>query len=211
MLLVWTRRDLQRRGLNATDAGRVALSVPPSRTSFWSQPHIAAVLAPAPLAGIARRADTPHDNLQSLLRDADELSGSLRALGAQAAVAGRQLLVAIDQGDREIAELSRSLDAGEEERLVAKIAALGDAGGNAPGSMRQLLEKQLALVRELSARLQEARDERSRKVELLRTLTLHLKSLRARCTEAPSEVPSLSERVRALCDEIGSQASRSFV
>jgi chromosome segregation ATPase len=184
----------------------VVLSVPASRTSFWARPHIAAVLAPVPRAETARRPDSPHDQLQSILRNADDLSGPLRALGAQAAVAARQLLASIEQADREIAELARSLDAGEEERLAEKIEALGAARGDASSPMRQLLAKQLELVRELSARLQDAREERSRKLELLKTLTLHLTSLRARAAEAPGEVPSLSERVRALCDEIGGQA-----
>ena len=205
-LLLRVRREIQRRGLDAADAARVALSVPPSRTSFWARPHIEAILAPAPRTEGVPRSDAPHDQLQSILRNADELSGALRPLGSQAAVAARQLLVSVDHVDREIAELTRSLDAGEEQRLVEKIAALGNAGGDAGAPMRQLLEKQLDLVRELSARLQEAREERSRKVELLRTLALHLTSLRARAAEAPGDVPSLSEHVRALCDEIRGQA-----
>ena len=206
VLMLRAKRELQRQGLDPADAARVVLSVPPSRASFWARPHIEAILAPVPRADASRRADSPHDQLQSILRHADELSGSLRALGAQAAVAARQLLASIEHADREIAELARSLDAGEEERLAEKIEALGAAPGDASASVRQLLEKQLELVRELSARLQESREERNRKLELLKTLALHLTSLRARAAEAPGEVPSLSDRVRALCDEIGGQA-----
>jgi chromosome segregation ATPase len=117
-------------------------------------------------------------------------------------VAARQLLVSIEHADRELAELARSLDAGEGERLAAKIEALG--GASAP--IRQLLEKQLELVRELQARIEEGREERNRRVEMLKTLALHLTSLRARAAETPGEAPSVSERVRALCDEIGGQA-----
>jgi len=203
VLMSRARSALQRQGLDPVDARRVVISVPPSRVSFWARPHIAAVLAPAPRGETARRADSPHDQLQSILRNAGELSGPLRALGAHAAVAARQLLVSIEHADREIAELARSLDAGEEQRLAEKIAALQ---GEASASVRQLLAKQLELVRELSARLQDAREERTRKLELLKTLALHLTSLRARAAEAPGEVPSLSDRVRALCDEIGGQA-----
>ena len=202
VLMVRSRRELQRQGLDPRDAARVVLAVPPSRASFWARPHIAAVLAPAAGAETPRRADSPHDQLQSILRNADELSGSLRPLGAQAAVAARQLLVSIEHADRELAELARSLDAGEGDRLAAKIEAFGDA--SVP--IRQLLEKQLDLVRELQARIEEGRDERNRKVEMLKTLALHVTSLRARAAETPGEVPSVSERVRALCDEIGGQA-----
>jgi chromosome segregation ATPase len=176
--------------------------VPPSRTSFWARPHVAAVLLLAPRPDAAYRADSPHDQLQSILRHADELSGPLRSLGAQAAVAARQLVVSIEQADRDIAELTRSLSAGEEQRLAEKIEALG--GASAP--IRQLLEKQLELVRELQTRIEEGREERNRRVEMLKTLALHLTSLRARAAETPGEVPSVSERVRALCDEIGGQA-----
>jgi serine/threonine-protein kinase len=202
VLMSRARRALERQGLDPADARRVAFTVPPSRASFWARPHIAAVLAPVTQAETARRAHSPHDQLQSILRQADELSGPLRALGAQAAVAGRQLLVSIEQADRHIAELARSLDVGEEQRLAEKIQALG--GASEP--IRQLLEKQLELVRELSARIEEGREERNRRVEMLKTLALHLTSLRARAAEAPGEVRSVSERVRALCDEIGGQA-----
>jgi hypothetical protein len=197
--------EMKRKGLGEADANRVAISVPPGRASFWARPHIAAVLAPAANDEAVRRTDSPHEQLQSVLRNADGLSGPLRTLGTQAAVAARQLLVSIEHADREIAELARSLDPGEEERLAAKIDALG--GVSAAGDVRPLLEKQLALVRELSTRIEEGRAERIRRVEMLKTLALHLASLRARASEAPAEVPSLSERVRQLCDEIGGQAS----
>jgi hypothetical protein len=188
VLMSRARRALERQGLDPSDARRVVFTVPPSRTSFWARPHIAAVLLPAPRADAAYRADSPHDQLQSILRNGDDLSGSLRTLGAQAAVAARQLLVSIEHADRELAELARSLDAGEEERLAARIAALGDSSAG----VRPLLEKQLELVRELSARIEEGREERNRRVEMLKTLALHLTSLRARAAEAPGEVPSLS-------------------
>ncbi len=208
MFVIWyvemrrARLELQRKGLEPADARRVMLIVPSSRTSFWKRPHIDAVLAPVAPAQNARRAASPHDQLQSILRDAGELSGPLRALGAQAAVAARQLVVAIEQAERDIAELTRSLDPAEEERLADKIESLGAASTD----VRRLMEKQLELVRELKARIEDGREERNRRIELLKTLALHLTSLRARAAEAPGEVPSIGDRVRALCDEIGSQA-----
>jgi hypothetical protein len=41
---------------------------------------------------------------------------------------------------------------------------------------------------------------------MLKTLALHLASLRARSVQAPADVGSLSDRVRALCDDIERQA-----
>ena len=199
--------ELTRKGLGPADANRVMYSVPPSRVSFWARPHIAAVLAPDARPEPSRQSDSPHDQLQSILRHADELSGPLRPLGAEAAVAGRQVIASIEHADREIAELARNLEPGEEQRLADKIEALAPVPGREDESapMRQLLEKQLDLIRGLSGRLDEAREARSRRVEMLKTLNLHLASLRARSAETPTEVRSLSERVRALCDEIGSQ------
>ncbi len=151
---------------------------------------------------------TSCDQLQSILRHADELPGPLRPLGAQAAAAARQLLASIDHSDREIAALARNLEPGEEARLSAKIAALApgpDSGAEHP-PMRALMEKQLELIGGLSGQVEEARHDRNRHVEMLKTLALHVASLRARSAETPTEVRSLSDRVRALCDEIGHQS-----
>ena len=194
------RRELRRKGLSWGDAHRVATTMAPSRVSFWSRPHIAAILAPAIAA--EPRAASPHDQLQSILRHANELSGPLRPLGAQAAVAARQLLESIEQVDRQLADLSRNLEPGEEERLAAKIDALAASDDAAP--LRSLLEKQLELIRGLSARIEEAEATRNRRVEMLKTLALHLASLRARLSEP--DVRPLSDNVRALCDEISRQA-----
>jgi hypothetical protein len=196
-------RELRRSGLAPADAHRVMMTASLSRAAFWGRAHISAGLAPVPREGSsARGSDSPHDQLQSVLRNADGLSGPLRALGTQAAAAARQLLVSIEHADREIAELARSLDPGEEERLTGRIRALGDTSAE----VRGLLEKQLDLVRRLQARIDEGREERNRRIEMLKTLALHLASLRAGAAKAPADVPSLSERVRRLCGEIDGQA-----
>jgi len=201
------RRELKRKGFSTVDIRRVMLSAPPSRVSFWARPHIASVLAPVTRRESDQRSGSPHDHLQSILRQGDELSGPLRSLGAQAAVAARQLVASIDAADRQIADLARNVEPGEEERLVEKIEALAApaSGDDEYAPMRSLLEKQLELIRGLSARIDEARDRRNRRVEMLRMLALHVASLRARLTDTPSEVRLLSDNVRALCDDIGRQ------
>jgi hypothetical protein len=201
---VRARRDLQGKGLSEADINRVIMSIPPSRVSFWARPHIAAILAPATRPQTARHSESPHDHMQAILRHSDELSGPLRPLGAQAAVAARQLVASMDQADREIADLARNIEPGEEERLADKIAVLGAGDESAP--MRTLLEKQLELIRALSARIEEAKDRRNRRVEMLKALALHVGSLRARLTETPSELRQISDNVRTLCDDIGRQA-----
>ena len=214
LLVLWpvvisrAQRALEHQGLDRADARRVAFTLPPSRTSFWSRPHIDAVLAPAPRPDTSRRADTPHDQLQSILRHGDELSGPLRPLGAQAAMAARQLVASIEQAEHDAAALARNLEPGEEDRLRDKIAALAPSPGRADegAPLRALLEKQLELVRDLGGRIEDAKATRNRRAEMLKTLALHLASLRARSAQDPAEVGSLSDRVRALCDDIGRQA-----
>ena len=205
-IALWHRgaRMLRRAGIGSADIPRVMYSIPPSRVSFWSMPHIAPILAPAPAAERQPRETSPHDRLLSILRAADELTGPLRPLGAQAAAAARQLIASIEQSDREIAGLARNLDTGEEERLTAKIASLDGDDEYAP--IRGLLDKQLELVRQISARVDDARAKRDRRVEMLNTLALHVASLRARVKEPGGEIRSLTEEVLALCDEIGQQA-----
>lgn len=209
LLRAHAQRALRDKGLQPADISRVMVSIPPSRASFWARPHIEALLAPAARADAIARSDSPHAHLQSIARDAEELSGPLRPLGTQAREAARQMIEAIESADREIAKLARNLEPGEEERLAEKIEALAEAPGGKDESapMRLLLEKQLELIRGLSARIEEARERRSRWVEMLKTLALHLASLRARSAATPSEVRSMSDRVRALCDDIGHQAA----
>jgi hypothetical protein len=197
------RVRLAKAGVPADDLPRVLLTTPASRTSFWSRPHIAAALAPSGRPASSLSAASPHEQMQSILRHADELSGPLRPLGAEACAAARHLVASVDLIDREIADLARNLEPGEEERLTNKIDALGPTHAvddtNAP--MRALLEKQLELIRDLSAQIDEARMRRTRRIELLRMLALHMASLHARARKAPDELREISDNVRALCDD----------
>jgi predicted Ser/Thr protein kinase len=208
ILVARVKVTLRRRGLGPTDIHEMMWAAA-SRGTLWTRPHVTAVLAPAGRPEAGRRPASPHDHLRAILRDAEELSGPLRSLGPQAASAARQLLAAIDHADEEIAVLARTLELGEEQRLAERIAALGPApaacGGEAAVPLRELLEKQLALVRGLSGRMEEARKRRSRRAEMLETLAFHVASLRARTIEGPNEMRALGERVRALCDDIGRQ------
>lgn len=191
---------LKRLGVVGVQSRRMLMSAPLSN-EFWSRPNIVALLAPA--SKEARR-ETTHDQLQSILRNANELSGALRPLGSEAAVAARQLIASIDDVDREIAELAQSLEPGEEERLADKIASL-TRDDDQP--LRTLLDKQRELIRGLVARVEEAKERRNRRVEMLKTLALHVASLRARSSssEAATDVRMISDRVRGLCDEIARQ------
>lgn len=209
VLEIATKLDLKRRGIaSGNDRNRIAASTPPSRTTFWSQPRIAVILSPPKQRKAPLRSDSPHDQLQTILRIADDLSGPFRPLGAEAAAAARRLIASIAQSDKEIADLARHLEPGEEQRLAEKIQALANIPDSGP--MRALIEKQLELIRDLNARIEVAKDRRNRHIEMLKTLALHLSSLRARAAKTPSEVRSVSDNVRALCEHIGQQSVASL-
>ena len=200
LVIYRSRRELKQRGLGRSDVDSVAISVPLSRVPFWRRPHIEAVLEPAS-ATIVSRSESPHDQLQAILRNAENLSGPLRPLGAEAAVAARRLLASIADLDNEITHLGRSVEPGEEDRLSDKIALL-----EPDDELRLLLEKQLSLLRNLTARIEEAKDKRTRRIDTLRALAVHVASLRGRRTEESTDVRALTDRVRTLCDEIAQQA-----
>ncbi|MBW3565566.1 MAG: protein kinase [Acidobacteria bacterium] len=205
LFTILARRKLRKASLFEEDVNRVMMSIPPSRIGFWARPHIAAILAPAGPEETSRRSDSPHDQMQAILRQADDLSGSLRPLGAQAAVAARQLVTAIDHIDREIADLARNLEPGEEERISGKIEALAASSTSSEASvpMLSLLEKQRELIQSISAQIEEAREKRTRRIEMLRMLALHVTSLHSRQSPTPSELREISDTVRALCENIG--------
>ena len=144
-----SRRLLQRGGLNPADVSRVMLTVPPGRASYWSRPHIAAILATEP---DTQRLDTPQEQLRAILRDANELSGSLRVLGNESAVAARHLLASLDTNDAE---------------------------------------------------------NRERQLQMLTALASQVASLRAQAANTPQEIRAISDRVRALCEDIASSEVRA--
>jgi hypothetical protein len=194
------RRELKRRGLGRSDINSVSISMPLNRASFWRRPHIAAVLERGTEA-VTSRSESPHDQLQAILRNAENLAGPLRPFGAEAAVAARRLLASISDLDSEITHLGRSVEPGEEERLNDKIALL-----DADDELRILLEKQLELMRDATSRIEAAKEKRTRRIDTLRALAMHVASLRGRSIEESADVRALTDRVRTLCDEITQQA-----
>jgi hypothetical protein len=214
LMVLWTvlhsraRNELRRKGLTGDDVRRVAYAVAPSMVTFWSKPHISAILAPATSTDIRAKAGSPHEDLQAILRHAGELSGPMRSLGTQAAVAARQLVASIEQAEQQIADLARMIEPGEENRLLEKIEAISGQhdGADDYAALRSLLEQQLELIRGLAARIEEAKDRRNRRMEMLHMLTLHVASLRARSADTPSDVGAISDTVRSLCDQIAQHA-----
>ena len=200
VVLYRSRRALKRHGLGRSDINSVAISMSLSHQSFWRRPHIAAVLQPLS-EGETPGSESPHDQFHAILRNAEKLAGPLRPLGAEAAVAARRLLASITDLESEIAHLARSVEPGEVERLSDKIALLP-----ADDELRLLLEKQLGLMGDLTSRIEAAKEKRTRRIDTLRALAVHVASLLGRGTGESPDVRALTDRVRTLCDEIARQA-----
>src|SRR6185503_18274765 len=106
---------------------------------------------------------------------AEAFSGRDVEVAREAAAAARQLLASIHQVDGEIERLARDADPQDQDRLRARLSALGEETPSEPeerSRMRALLGQQLTLLGQLQARLDHASERRQRRVELLKSLWL---------------------------------------
>lgn len=99
------------------------------------------------------------------------------------------------------------MDPAEAERLAAKIAAIGppsDRDGDGKRQMRDLLQKQLDLLRGFESRLPGLKDRRARRLELLRALWLQVTELGSAAGN-DGTTSGATDRIRTLCAEIVTQ------
>jgi serine/threonine-protein kinase len=207
--LYWLSRGLRRRakeaGLTKVEATRL-WAEPTWNLSFWSKPHIAALLEDAPEGERSRRWDSdPEDLLREIDRYAREGAASPHAdVYAEAGDAARAIVATISEWDRELALLARDADPRELARIEASIAALGAPGDDertAKGKMRELLHGQLQIFIDITQRQKDLAEMRAHLHEQLRTLLMQLARLRASDHDA-SESSEISGRIRALVSEI---------
>lgn len=93
------RFQLKRAGFTPEDVSRILISVPLSRASFWARPHIEALFTTE--EKLNHTLDSPYQHLQTILRNANELKGQLRPLGARASAAARHLLASFEHAETE--------------------------------------------------------------------------------------------------------------
>jgi hypothetical protein len=208
--LVYFSRRFQTRakalGLSKADIER-AMSGATWRTTFWGRPHIAALLTSAPAAATVR-ADTR--DARALLAEIDTIAAAVTTsihadILRDAGKAASALVAAISKAEQELVQLARDVDPNERARIQAGIDALGPAGTRetaAKAEMRELLDRQLRLLGELTARREEVAQRRDHQVEQLRLLALQLARLRS--ADASDEVVSaeITARIRAIVGEI---------
>ena len=173
--------------------------------SNWRRPEIAALLLPIESG---KGPDTPGPAAAPEL--ARTIAEACRSLSPgsdaqnEAVDAARALAAAIAALDAEIASLASNADPAERERLQAKLVALGPAPLNEAEprrQMRELLQKQLDLLRGFESRLEGLKAGRAKRFELLRALWRHAIDLRAAAND-PARGDRATGRIRALCAEI---------
>jgi hypothetical protein len=189
-------------GLTKTDVRRM-FSESSAPSAFWSRPHIAALLSERATASVAD-ARAPRVLLAELEGVAAKEASSAHAdVYEEAARAGAALVQAIERAGDELGQLARDLDPRERERIEASVAALGAPEPNASAAkaqMRDLLERQLQIFRELEARRDAVSSRREHLSEQLRMLALRVARLRAGDATTPS--PDLTGEIRAVMREI---------
>ena len=181
-------------GISRNDTMRMMTESTLAR-SFWARPHIHALLGPpgSPRDPGSVAPSSPRElvrEIESLARDG--ASSPHADLYKEAADAARSLAAAIVNADDELGQLARDADQQEQSRIKESLARTADP------QMRDLLERQLRLFRELDARQEGVRAQRDRLVAQLRTLSLQLAHLRAQSAMDSATAAEITGRIHAL-------------
>jgi len=195
---------IRNRGLSAKDMDRV-LGTSTAKRSFWTKPEIAALLLPQELSPRSAVV-SPQQNLDQVVRLARMLDPSFRVDGREATDAARKLLSLLNQLDSELENLSREADSQEAERITKKIESLEPVVAIDPErlQMRELLSRQLALLRQFQERLKAARLRRTGSADLLFRLRTAMDEL-IHVQRDPSRSNRAIMHLRELCHAVVQQ------
>jgi predicted Ser/Thr protein kinase len=177
---------------------RTLLTAPTSDRGAWTDPRLAPLLRPP-----GRPASAEPRTARDLVRAVAEAAargGTPGGVGAEAEACARALLATIEAREADVARLSAAADVSEAGRLRDRLSALGPATDAEAGEMRDLLAQQLVLAERMWARLEAARAERERALDLLRSLWRAVDAL-------PREGAPAADRVRARCGEAAALAT----
>ena len=192
-------RWLRKLGFKTADAAKV-LTEPTFGQRIWTRPDVARLLGPERAARVAGP-ETPRAIIAEIDKAASSADTSLRTIIADAAVAAREMLRALDSIDKELGELANHGDAAERDRLQKQLDALGAAGPEASPankSIRALFESQLALLRDLAERGEQLAEKRSRYAEMLRTLWLQISVLKSQRAADANSAADVSGKIRQI-------------
>ena len=173
---------------------------------LWERPEIARILLPVAAQGGAAE---PH-SMAELAARIDGLGAELpdSPLARDAVAAARRLTKALFGLDLELAQIDKDLDPAQLAQVERQLETMGP--GEDTGSrrqMRELLEGQRRLLRQLAEQRDSAVARRERLGGLLRTLWLQLAALRAGTARQQAEDAAVSGRVREVCQEIAAHVA----
>ncbi len=200
-------RQAKAAGLDKSDARRL-FSPPPPRAAFWQQSEVQKfLLPPEGVLSILEEAvpQTPTGYLQALSQAAKAFDGPRKVLTEEAASAAREILRAIEVVDSQAEDLASSSDPAEVARYKQRLEALGNPEEGEPVSkreMRDMLKQQLELAQGLTDRLGEARERRTRLLNMLKTLWLQVANLKAQVTTEGFDSSEISQKVRAIAEDV---------
>jgi predicted Ser/Thr protein kinase len=180
-------------GINDPHLRAYLMSVPTGKRSFWAKPEIAALLSPAGDKSdrLSEIPNSPRALAEAISRAVTPIRAVSHELASRITTVARRAGASLVALDKEIGALSGAFDSAEAQRLQAKLAALPE--GDEYREAREMMRRQLDLVRGMETRLDEVKARRAQRLEMLRTLWQTVRG---------SASSGSTERITALCDEI---------
>ncbi len=204
--LVWA----QRRGLSLGEAHYVAsaraLAPTHEAMTFWKRPHIAVLLAEMPNDSDGDTQTQPQSPAQYLERIKSAISVEPRLpgdLASRAVIAAGRLVEDVRVVDEEVVALQRNADPEQLEQLERKLENITGAELNSDTDqeMHVLLSSQLRLLQRVSERLEVAKRQRSRQMDLLTALWREIEQPTGKSAPGDSDSDGNPARISSLCDE----------
>ena len=212
-LLLWVlspmtnlKKRLRKLGLD-TQAVKSVIHGRTFGNEFWDQPEIAALLKPghSGTGSAAPDAERPAELVAAVRKAARSLPAASDAFGSEIVTVAEQVERAISALDGELKVLAQNTRADEIAQIKQRLAALGNAPEQ--DGARELVHGQLELAKRMRRRLEDVSNRRARLKDLLKNLWVHVAALQAEGARVNTGDGEVSEKVRALCEDIQRQMS----
>lgn len=201
--IVWAVRQ----GLNRTQVVRILFGAT-SASAAWKSPALSRLLRPATGRVRPPERDVPADHWRAIGDLIPLLPLELADAGLEASRIAHQLVGVIERCDEELASLERDASMSEIDRLGAQLAGLEAPAPSSNGErveLRDVVHRQLDLMRRMRGRHELLSRQRVHRLELLRGLWTQLCMT---CDEHDVRMAAATEpagRVQALCAEIAAE------
>jgi hypothetical protein len=205
--LIWA----QRRGLSLAEAHQIgsarALAPTHEAMTFWRRPHVATLLAETPTTSTDGTLTPPQSPAQFLdrIKNAVSTGSGLPAdLASRAVTIAGRLVEDIRVADEEIAALQRNVDPEQIAQLERKLEdmTVAELRSDTDQEMQKLLSSQLRLLQRVSERLEVAKRQRSKQMDLLTALWREIERPAGKSASGAGDGDGSPGRISSLCDEV---------